>query len=200
MTNPWNNSLRFSILMLIEMVSMFSSLHKSFKRLFIFLPLIIGLLINPISANALYPSDPSSVDGLKEDLHGADLQNNEYVKYDLSNQDLGEANLQGTYMSVTTAKNSSFKGANMKDLIAYAVRFDNADLSDANLTNGELMKSVFDGATIDGADFTDANLDLSQRKSLCERATGTNSKTGVDTADSLECSGLKGYTPPKPKA
>ena len=103
-------------------------------------------------------------------------------------------------MSVTTAKNSSFKSANMKDLIAYAVRFDNADLSDANLTNGELMKSVFDGATIDGADFTDANLDLKTRKSLCERATGTNSQTGVDTFESLECSGLKGYMPPKPKA
>jgi len=200
MTNPWNNSHRFSILMLIEMVSIFSSLHKSCKRLFIFLPLIIGLLINPISANALYPSDPSSVDGLKEDLHGADLQNNEFVKYDLSYQDLGEANLQGAYMSVTTAKNSSFKSANMKDLIAYAVRFDNADLSDANLTNGELMKSVFDGATIDGADFTDANLDLKTRKSLCERATGTNSQTGIDTFESLECTGLKGYMPPKPKA
>jgi hypothetical protein len=53
---------------LIEMVSIFSSLHKSCKRLFIFLPLIIGLLINPISANALYPSDPSSVDVLKDDL------------------------------------------------------------------------------------------------------------------------------------
>ena len=61
--------------MLIEMVSIFSSLQKSFKRLFIFLPLIIGLLINPISANALYPSDPSSVDVLKDDLHGADLHN-----------------------------------------------------------------------------------------------------------------------------
>jgi len=79
MTNPWNNSFRFLYLMSIEMVSIFSSLHKSFKRLFIFLPLIVGLLINPISANALYPSDPSSVDGLKEDLHGADLQNNEFV-------------------------------------------------------------------------------------------------------------------------
>ncbi len=61
MTNPWNNSHRFSILMLIEMVSIFSSLHMSFKRLFIFLPLIIGLLFNPISSYALYPSDPSSV-------------------------------------------------------------------------------------------------------------------------------------------
>ena len=186
--------------MSIEMVTFFSFLNKSFKRLLVLLPLIIGLVLNPIPANALYPSDPSSVDVLKEDLHGKDLQNTEYVKYDLSGQDLGEANLQGAYMSVTTAKNASFKGANMKDLIAYATRFDNADLSDANLTNGELMKSVFDGANIDGADFTDANLDLKTRKSLCERATGTNSQTGVNTVDSLECAGLKGYTPPKPKA
>ena len=73
----------FINLMSIEMVSIFSSLKKSFKRLLIFLPLIVGLLLNPISASALYPSDPSSVDGLKEDLHGANLQNNEYVKLSL---------------------------------------------------------------------------------------------------------------------
>ena len=199
MTNPWNNSLRFFYLMSIEMVSIFSSLNKSFKRLLIFLPLIIGLLLNPISANALYPSDPSSVDVLKDDLHGKDLQNTEYVKYDLSGQDLGEANLEGAYFSVTTAKNANFKGANMSNVIAYAVRFDNADLSDSNFSNGELLKSVFDGAIIDGTDFTDANLDLSERKSLCSRATGTNSKTCVDTFESLECTGLKGYMPPTPK-
>ena len=182
------------------MFSFIAFLKKSYTRLLIFLPLVVGLLITPITTNALYPSDPSSVDVLKEDYRGKDLQNTEYVKYDLSSQDLSEVNLQGAYMSVTTAKNSSFKGANMKDLIAYATRFDNADLSDADLTNGELMKSVFDGAIIDGADFTDANLDLSQRKSLCERASGTNSQTGVNTIDSLECTGLKGYMPPKPKA
>ena len=62
------------------------------------------------------------------------------------------------------------------------------------------MKSVFDGAIIEGTDFTDANLDLAQRKSLCSRASGTNSRTGIDTFESLECSGLKGYTPPTPKA
>ena len=189
----------FINLMLIEMVSLFSFLRKSFTRLLI-LPLMLGLLLIPASAYALYPSDPSSVDVLKGDLHGKDLQNTEYVKYDLSSQDLGEANLQGAYMSVTTAKNASFKGANMKDLIAYATRFDNADLSDADLTNGELMKSVFDGAVIEGTDFTDANLDLAQRKSLCSRASGTNSKTGIDTFESLQCSGLAGYTPPTPKA
>ena len=182
------------------MFSFIAFLKKSYTRLFIFLPLVVGLLISPITTNALYPSDPSSVDVLKEDYRGKDLQNTEYVKYDLSSQDLSEVNLQGAYMSVTTAKNSSFKGANMKDLIAYATRFDNADLSDADLTNGELMKSVFDGAAIEGTDFTNANLDLSQRKALCSRASGTNSKTGINTFDSLECAGIKGYTPPKPKA
>ena len=186
--------------MSIEMVSIFSSLHKSCKRLFIFLPLIFGLLLNPISANALYPSDPSSVDVLKGNLHGEDLQNTEYVKYDLSGQDLGETNLQGAYMSVTTAKNASFKGANMDGLIAYATRFDNADLSNAVLTNADLLKSFFDGANIDGTDFTDSNLDLSQRKALCSRATGTNPKTGVDTLESLECTGLRGYIPATPEA
>ena len=181
------------------MVTFFSFLNKSIKRLLILLPLFVGLILNPISANALYPSDPSSVDVLKGDLHGKDLKNTEYVKYDLSGQDLGEANLEGAYFSVTTAKNANFKGANMSNVIAYAVRFDNADLTDSNFSNGELLKSVFDGAIIDGTDFTDANLDLSQRKSLCKRATGTNSKTGVDTFESLECTGLKGYMPPTPK-
>ena len=88
----------FINLMSIEMVPFFSFLKKSFKRLLIFLPLIFGLVFYPISSFALYPSDPSSVDVLKEDLHGKDLQNTEYVKYDLSSQDLGEANLQGAYI------------------------------------------------------------------------------------------------------
>ena len=189
----------FLNLMSIEMVSLFSFLKKFATRLLI-LPLIFGLILIPTSAFALYPSDPSSVDGLKGDLHGKDLQNTEYVKYDLSSMDLGEANLEGAYFSVTTAKNASFKGANMSNIIAYAVRFDNADLTDSDFSNGELLKSVFDGAQIDGADFTDANLDLAQRKSLCSRASGTNPKTGVDTFDSLQCTGLAGYTPPTPKA
>ncbi len=136
-----------------------------------------------MSVGALYPSDPSSVDALDTNLHGQNLQNTEYVKYDLSGKDLGDADLSGAFMSVTNARNANFSGANLQNVIAYAVRFDNADLSGAVLTNAVLDKSVFDGASIDGADFTGATLDLPQQKSLCERATGK-------TFDSLDCNGL----------
>ena len=149
---------------------------------------------------ALYPSDPSSVDVLDTNLHGQNLQNTEYVKYDLSGKDLGDSDLEGAYFSVTNARNANFKGANLKNVIAYATRFDNADLSDSVLVNGELLKSIFDGASIDGADFTNANLDLKQQKALCDRASGKNSKTGVETVASLGCAGLgQNYIPPTDK-
>ncbi len=165
------------------MASLISSVKRSLTKLLILLPVLIGLSISPMSAGALYPSDPSSVDVLDTSLHGQNLQNTEYVKYDLSGKDLGDADLSGSFFSVTNARNANFRGANLKDVIAYATRFDNADLSGAVLTNAVLDKSVFDGAAIEGADFTGAVLDLPQQKSLCERATGK-------TFDSLDCNGL----------
>ncbi len=172
------------------MASIFSSLKNSFTRFLILFPVVIGLLIGPISADALYPSDPSSVDTLEAGLHGQNLQNTEYVKYDLSGQDLGEADLTGSYFSVSSLKNADLSGANLTNVIAYASRFDNANLSNTNFTGAELLKSVFDGAVIDGADFTDAVLDKSQARTLCERATGK-------TAETLRCDSIStGYVPP----
>ncbi len=165
------------------MASLFSSLKRSLTKLLVLLPVVLGLCISPISVGALYPSDPSSVDVLDTSLHGQNLQNTEYVKYDLSGRDLGDADFTGSFFSVTNARNANFRGANLKDVIAYATRFDGADLSNATLTNAILDKSVFDGALIDGADFSGATLDLPQQKALCERATGK-------TYDSLDCNGL----------
>ena len=165
------------------MASLISSLKRSLIKLLLLVPVIVGLSVHPISVAALYPSDPSSVDVLDTNLHGQNLQNTEYVKYDLSGKDLGDADLSGAYFSVTNARNANFTGANLKDVIAYATRFDNADLTNVVLTNAVLDKSVFDGAVIEGADFTGAVLDLPQQKALCERATGK-------TFDSLDCDGL----------
>ena len=171
------------------MASLFSSLKRSLSRLLILVPVILGLTISPISVGALYPSDPSSVDTLDTSLHGQNLQNTEYVKYDLSGRDLGDADLSGSYFSVSNLKNADLRGANLQNVIAYATRFDNADLTNTNFTGADLMKSYFNGAVIDGTDFTDAVLDLPQVKGLCERATGK-------TADSLQCEGLnQSYVP-----
>jgi uncharacterized protein YjbI with pentapeptide repeats len=79
------------------------------------------------------------------------------------------------------------RGADLEDAVAFASRFDNADLSNAVLRNAMLMNSKFTGAEIAGADFTDAVLDLPQQKALCSRASGTNARTGVVTRDSLNC-------------
>ena len=171
------------------MDSLISSFKRSLTRLFILIPVLVSLSISPLSVSALYPSDPSSVETLDTSLHGQKLQNQEYVKYDLSGKDLGEADFTGSYFSVSSLKGSDLTGANMTNVIAYATRFDNANLTNVNLTGAELLKSVFDGATIDGTDFTDAVLDRSQQKNLCKVATG-------NTADSLGCNTTSaGYVP-----
>ena len=171
------------------MDSLISSLKQSLTRLFVLIPVLVSLCISPLSVSALYPSDPSSVEALDTSLAGQDLQNTEYVKYDLSGKDLGGANFTGAYFSVSSLKDSDLTGANMTNVIAYATRFDNANLTNVNLTGAELLKSIFDGATIDGTDFTDAVLDRSQQKSLCKVATGK-------TADSLGCNTTSsGYVP-----
>ena len=171
------------------MASLISSLKRSLSKLLILLPVIIGLTVSPFAVDALYPSDPSSVDALDTSLHGQNLQNTEYVKYDLSGRDLGDADLSGSYFSVSNLQEADLRGANMQNVIAYATRFDNADLSNANFSGADLLKSFFNGANIDGADFSDAVLDLNQQKSLCERASGK-------TFDSLQCSGLNtSYVP-----
>ena len=170
------------------MASLISSIKRSLTRLLILVPVLIGLSISPMTVDALYPTDTSD-SAVNRDLHGQNLQNTEYVKYDLSGADLSDTDFTGSFFSVSSVQNANLSGATLKGVIAYATRFDNADLSNANFTDADLLKSKFNGANIDGTNFTDALLDRSERKSLCKRATGI-------TSDSLSCASISdGYVP-----
>jgi uncharacterized protein YjbI with pentapeptide repeats len=128
-----------------------------------------------------------SLQDLQPDMHGRNLQQQEFLKANLEGFDLSASDLRGAVFNTANLQGANLHGADLEDAVAFASRFDNADLSDAVLRNAMLMNSKFAGANIAGADFTDAVLDLPQQKQLCGRASGTNARTGVATRDSLNC-------------
>ena len=128
-----------------------------------------------------------SLQDLQPDMHGRNLQQQEFLKATLEGFDLSESDLRGAVFNTANLQGANLRGADLEDAVAFASRFDNADLSNAVLRNAMLMNSKFTGAEIAGADFTDAVLDLPQQKALCSRASGNNARTGVVTRDSLNC-------------
>ena len=171
---------------------MASIMRKSLgqKLLSLLATLCLALFCSPLVGQAMTAPElrgGKSLQDLQPNMHGRNLQQQEFLKADLQKFDFSEADLRGAVFNNTQLQGASLNAADLRDAVAFASRFDAADLRQARLDNAMLLQSHFRDSEIDGADFSDAVLDMQERKALCARASGTNNESGISTADSLGC-------------
>lgn len=163
----------------------------NYRRLLASLILAITLFLSPMQAQAASSSSITRSMGdsefLAKDFSGQDLMGTEYTNVNLEKANFNHANLRGVVFNGSVLQGVNLHGVDFSEGIAYLVDFKGANLSDAVLTDAMMLRSSFTDVDITGADFTNAVLDGIQVKKLCAKASGVNSKTGVDTRESLGC-------------
>jgi len=125
---------------------------------------------------------------------------------DFSNQNLKGVAFQQSFVRNANFKNANLFGASFFDATLDGSNFENADMTQVNLEMAQLSRAslknavmrdmyvggatIMDGIKdIENSDWTDTFLPKYQKKLLCNHPTakGTNTKTGVDTRESLMC-------------
>ncbi|MBW4688270.1 MAG: pentapeptide repeat-containing protein [Komarekiella atlantica HA4396-MV6] len=153
--------------------------------------LAMVLFLFPLSAQAASSSSITRSVGNDEfkgkDYSGQNLVGTEFTNVNLENSNFSNADLRGGVFNGSVLEGVNLHGADFSNGIAYLARFKSVDLSDTVLTDAMMLRSTFDDVNITGADFTNAILDGQQVKKLCTKANGVNSKTGVNTRESLGC-------------
>ena len=164
---------------------------KHFRRLVVLL-LVLVFLNFPQSANAASSSrilrSERTTDLSGQNFSGQNLQEEEFSNVNLESSNFSNADLRGAVFKDSVMNQANLHGADFTYGITHLVDFTGADLSDGIFVEAIMLRSTFDEVEITGADFTNAVLDGPQVQKLCARASGVNSKTGVETRESLGCS------------
>eukprot|EP00182_Erythrolobus_australicus_P001335 CAMPEP_0185830244 /NCGR_PEP_ID=MMETSP1353-20130828/711_1 /TAXON_ID=1077150 /ORGANISM="Erythrolobus australicus, Strain CCMP3124" /LENGTH=266 /DNA_ID=CAMNT_0028528119 /DNA_START=54 /DNA_END=854 /DNA_ORIENTATION=- len=122
------------------------------------------------------------------DFHGRKLRGQSFQQSIVRDGDFRGSDLTGASFFDADLSNADFEGAIMRN-----VNLELANLRGANFRDAVLEGAYVVGSTklakvnIEGADFTDVYFRKDQQNYLCSIASGTNSKTGVSTKESLLC-------------